>query len=301
MKKLIIILVAAISSLHLSAQAVHEFSVHTGGGLSTLRYQLSSGDYSGGFGGDFGIGYTYFSVKERAVKTGKVFQEHWGIHTGIGLGFYNAKAKLNNVKTVTANLDDGDAVFNKFDLHTILSGYNETQKAVFLNIPVMASFQIEQFYVMTGIKFGIPLNGKYNSKDATLTNLAYYPELNGWLPDPNNLEKAPKFRGLGEFKGKKYDGKIDLGVSTMLSLETGMKWSLNDNLVLYTGMYFDYGLNNVVKGGNKPFINYPLNNPENFTTNSVLSSYIDSSKSSTFTDKVNVMAVGIKLRLALEK
>jgi hypothetical protein len=296
MKKLIIILVAAISSLHLSAQAVHEISAHAGAGLSTLSYKLSHGNRSSGFGGDFGFGYTYIINSERAVETGTVSYINWGIHSGIGLGLYNAKAKLNNVKTVTANLNDGEAVFNKFDLETTLSNYNETQNTMFLNIPVMGLFQMEQFYVMGGFKFGIPLNGKYKSKDATLTNRANYPDLGKevWF-------ETQTFRGLGEFIGRNYDGKIDLGVSVILGLEAGMKWVIADNLSLYTGMYFDYGLNNVVKGDNKPFINYPTNDPENFTTNSVLSSYVDSGKSSTFTEKANVMAVGIKVRLALEK
>jgi len=85
----------------------------------------------------------------------------------------------------------------------------------------------------------------------------------------------------------------------MLALEAGMKWNIADNLSLYTGAFFDYGLNNVVKGGKQAFINYTAKDAENFTTNSVLSSYTDNSKSSTFTNKANMMAVGIKVRLAL--
>ena len=295
MKKLIItIALICAASGFLSAQAIHEFSAYAAGGLSTLRYQLSSGNGSGGFGGEFGAGYTYLQIRDGAVATGTVNHQSWGIHAGIGLGLYNAKAKLNNVKIVTANLNDGDVKFSNFDLHTTLSGYNENQTAMFLNIPVMAQFNISQFYVMGGIKAGIPLNGKYKSKDATLTNRAYYPELDNWA-------ETQEFRGLGTFRGKNYDGNIDLGVSVMLSLEAGMSWSINDNLFLYSGAYFDYGLNNVAKGDNMKFINYSASNPENFTANSVLSSYADDSKSTAFTDKVNTMAVGIKVRVAFRK
>jgi hypothetical protein len=295
-KKLIIIvtLIVAISSINVSAQNVHEFSVYGGGGLSTLNYKLSHGDRSAGFGGDFGVGYTFFRVNERGVETGKVFREYWGIHTGIGLGLYNAKSKLNNQEAITKGLDDGDVVFNKFDLHTTLSGYNETQNAIFLNIPVMAQFQIDQFYVMGGFKFGIPVSGKFKSKNATLTNKAYYIEAENWA-------NTQEFMGYGKFPGMNIDGNIDFGLSTMFALESGMKWRIGDNLSLYTGAYFDYGLNNVLKDGNLQFVNYDSKSPDKFTTNSVLSSYIDSSKSSTFTDKVNTMAVGIKIRIALEK
>jgi len=53
MKKIIILLFAALSSLSMSAQVAHEFSMNGGGGLSTLNYKLSSGKKSFGYGGDF--------------------------------------------------------------------------------------------------------------------------------------------------------------------------------------------------------------------------------------------------------
>ena len=295
MKRLIItiaILVAALSGLNLSAQTKHEFSVHAGGGLSTLSYQLSSGDRSGGFGGDFGAGYTWFRYKEHITSVGKVFREYWGIHTGIGLGFYNAKSKLNNEKIITSKLYDSEN--DLFDLHTTLSGYNETEKAIFLNIPVMAQFQMEPFYVNGGLKFGIPLNGKYKSKSAALTNYGYYPKY-------GNYAKTQTFAGYGEFTGRKNNGTIDLGVSTMLAFEAGMKWRIDEKHSLYTGAYFDYGLNNIAKGNHTPFVNYNPANAENFTINSVLTSYTDDSKPLTFTDKVKIMAIGIKVRVVLEK
>ena len=297
MKKITITLVTlfAAMSMQLSAQATHEFSAHVGGGLSTLSYLLSPGNRSGGFGGDFGFGYTYLINKEQVVETGTASNMIWGIHTGIGIGLYNSKAKFDNVKTITKGLNDGDATFGKFDLHTTLSNYNEIQNTMFLNIPVMAMYQMEQFYIMGGFKVGIPLSGKYKSKDPTLKNSAYYPDLDNWIDGTD----APKFMGLGTFSNKNYNGKLDLGVAVMLALEAGMKWNIADNLSLYTGAFFDYGLNNVVKGGKQAFINYTAKDAENFTTNSVLSSYTDNSKSSTFTNKANMMAVGIKVRLAL--
>jgi len=300
MKKLTITIVTlfAAMSMQLSAQEIkHEFSVHVGGGLSSLSYKLSEGDRSGGFGGDFGVGYTFLQVKERAVETGSVSYLNWGIHSGIGLGLYNAKANLDNTKTVIKDLDDGDDHFSAFDLRTTLSGYNETQKTMFLNIPVMGLFQLDKFYAMGGVKIGIPLNGKYSVKNPTLTNKAWYPEL-------QNEIDAPRFRGLGKFDDKSFDGTLDLGVAVMLSLEAGYKWSIADNISLYTGAYFDYGLNNVDKSNKKTFVNYTIekNNTADFTTNSVLASYSDSkNKSTTFTDKVNVMAVGIKVRVAMAK
>ena len=269
--RIIIIVILAIFQIPVIFAQPHEFSIYGGGGLSTLRYQLSSGDASGGYGGDFGVGYTYF-VNDR-----------WGVHVGAGLGLYNAKAKLDGLKIVTPNLADSDG--DRFDMHTTLAVYNETQNAMLLNIPVMVQFQPQQhqgFYAMGGIKTGVPLSSKHASKDAAFTNAGYYTGLGNWAT-------MQEFAGFGAFEGENFDGNYELGLSLMLSLEAGMKWRIGASLSLYTGAYFDYGLNNAAKNSHLPFVNYTADNPSGFTTNSVLSM---------FTDKISMMAVGIKVRLS---
>ena len=267
---------------NISAQT-HEFSAYLGGGLSTLRYKPSLGDRSGRMGADFGVGYTNLRSIERVTGTETIYRQQWGIHTGIGLSWYNAKANLNNVTAVTPDKRDSEG--DRFDLHTKLSGYNEKQNTLYLNIPAMALFQIDRYYAMGGFKFGIPLNRKYKSKDATLTNEAWYIDLENWA-------KNQTFAGYGTFGPKKFDGQLDLGVMVMLALEAGATWRVSSKLTLYTGVYFDYGLNNVAKGKQKDFINYDARNARDFTTNSVVSS---------FTDKVHMMAFGVKARIAMVK
>ena len=274
---LVIIQLFSYSVIQLFAQQqTHEISVYGGGGLSTLRYQLSSGDVSTGFGGDLGLGYTCF------------FDGQLGIHTGVGLGLYTAQARLADIKTVTSNLTDSEG--DRFDLHTTLTDYSERQNAMFLNIPVMLQFQTpmdrsqkQGFYAMGGIKTGIPLGAKYSSSDAALVNEAWYPEYDNWA-------LKQEFAGYGVFDGGKFDGSIDLGVSVMLSLEAGVKLRIGNELALYVGAYFDYGLNNTARTSNMPFINHTADNPSGFTANSVLS---------TFSDKTGIMAAGVKLRVAL--
>jgi hypothetical protein len=278
----VLVITATLNITVISAQSAHEFSIYGGSGLSTLRYQISPGESSGSMGADFGLGYTYFRGKEHVNDTEKVSREKWGIRTGIGLGWYNSNAKLDNEKITTKNLRDSEN--DLFDLHTTLSEYKETQKTMFLNIPVMALFQIDRYYVMGGIKAGIPLIGKYKSKDATLTNKAYYHDLDNWA-------ETQEFAGYGRFRNSS-DGKLELGISVMLAIEAGMKWRMSNSLWLYTGVYMDYGVNNTSKNSHLPLINYTSENPANFTTNSVLSS---------FTDKAKIMAVGIKVGLALRK
>jgi len=285
MKKLIIIiiLITAAGSLHVLAQrSVHEFSAYGGGGLSTLNYQLSSGGKNVGMGGDFGLGYTWCQSRERVTATGAIFRENWGIYTGVGLGMYNAKAKLDAQETLTKNLTDNEG--DQFEMLTSFEKYTEKQSAMFLNIPVMGQFQIRQYYVMGGVKLAIPVNPKYSSKNATLNNKAHYILYDNWA-------ETPEFQGYGPFKRKNFDGSLDLGTTLMLALEGGMKWRLTGDLSLFTGVYFDYGLGNSFKGGNKSFIKYDSDKPADFKANSVL--YV-------YTEKVNIMAAGIKLRLSFE-
>jgi len=289
MKKIIIIILfAALSSQYVSAQAEHEFSAWAGGGLSSLLYSPSKGSSNAGAGGEFGLGYTFFSGKSQAAETGKVVRAKWGIHSGIGLGLYGAKAGVDNETTVRENVPDSDNG-DLFDLHTTLTGYEETQHAMFLNIPVMALYQIEPYYIMAGFKFGIPLAGKFKPKEATYFNEAEYKQYGTWLSEQ-------EFAGLGTFRRKSPDGSLDLGTTVMLSLEGGYKWQINSRLMLYAGVYFDYGLNNSLKGGSqKPFINYnytPENPTGGFTNNSVMSA---------FNKKTNLMAAGVKVRLAFMK
>ena len=99
--------------------------------------------------------------------------------------------------------------------------------------------------------------------------------------------------GYGDFSEWKYKEKIDFNITVLLSIEAGAKWNLTDNLTLYTGAYFDYGVSNSLNKDYNKLINYKINHLDNveFTTNSALSA---------FTEKVNVMSVGIKVRLAMK-
>jgi len=286
MKKLIIItLFAAICSQYVSAQAEHEISAFAGGGLSSLLYSPTKGSSNAGAGGEFGVGYTFFLDNVQAAETGTVVRSRWGIYSGLGLGLYGAGAKVNKETTVRENIPDSDNG-DLFDLHTTLNDYKETQRAMFLNIPVMALYDLDPWYFMAGFKFGIPLTGKFKPKSASFTNEAEYKQYENWLYDQ-------EFAGLGTFRQKSPDGTVDLGFTAMLSLEAGYKYRINYQFDLYVGAYFDYGLNNTLKSSQMPFVNYnyTVENPSGgFTTNSAMSS---------FAEKTNIMAVGVKVRLAM--
>ena len=269
MKKIIITSFAALCSLFATAQTSHEFSINGGGGLSALNYKLSAGKKSPGGGGEFGVGYTF------------LFGKTAGIHVGANIALYNANATLDGVDVVTENLTDNEG--DRFNMHTTLNSYEESQKATFLNIPLMLQLQANKFYVMAGAKIGLPLSCKYEALNATITNKAYYPAYNNWLTEQ-------EFAGYGKFENVNATGKTKYGISAALALETGAKWNIGKTLAVYTGVYFDYGLNSIAKSDNA-FINYNRSNPAEFTVNSALAS----------SEKINVLAVGVKVRVALKK
>ena len=293
MKNIIIfitVLLAAICSGSISAQEIiHEYSVYGSGGLSSLRYELPLGSRNGGGGGEFGLGYTYMVHKERAVETGKIYQTLWGVHTGIGFGFYGAKATISDGSNSIVSEGHVDIDNDIFNLHTTLSGYSETQRAAMLIIPVMGQYHIDQYYVMGGFKFGFPIGGNFKSENATFTNQAYYPKYDIWL-------RTQQFAGYGSVPAPSRNDKYSFSMAMMFSLEGGMKWTINSNFTLYSGLYLDVGLNNIHKKDNLKLVEYTqkadVNTPAVFTTNSALSAH---------EEKVNLLAVGVKVRLAYTK
>ena len=252
-----------------SSQVSHEISLSGGGGLSAINYKLSSGKKNLGFGGEFGLGYSC------------IFIQKVGFYIGADLSFYNTNAKLDNIKVVTPNLIDNEK--DRFDMHTTLNKYKESLNAMFLNIPIMFHFQTgakHRFYAMAGVKVGIPISGKFKVSDATITNEAYYPDYDNWL-------KNQEIAGYGTYKNMTSKRKQEFNISAAIALEVGGKWKLSEKFALYTGAYFDYGLNNIAKNNGFVKVTYIESKPAEIKTNSALAA-----------GKINLVAAGVKVRLA---
>ncbi|MDR0660078.1 MAG: PorT family protein [Prevotellaceae bacterium] len=237
--------------------AQHEFHIEAGGGLSTLNYDVLFGDQKNGIAEEFGVGYSFF------------FSPNFGIRSGANLSYYHAKATLSNL------FDSYDAYDGEeyFEFRYKINHYEEKQHALYLNIPLMVQFQYgkkQMLYVAAGGKLGIPLLGKYKTTSNSFKTSGYYPSI--------NIEfEEPEFMGFGTFSDKHYKDDFDLHIIGMLSLEAGVKWQLSDKFYLYTGAYFDYGLNNVVKNNfNKALVKYNIDRPDCFRLNGIpTSNYTD--------------------------
>lgn len=282
MKRSIICFLAATLALGLTAQEQthHEVSIYGAGGLSTLRYDLSAGDYSSGFGGNFGVGYMYF------------FNPQWSLGTGVEISVYNSKADLPDFST-RYQTNDGT---RNFYFQSQFSGYEEKQRAVYANIPLMLQYQTKSkspFFIAAGGKIGFPMDASYNTSASSLVNSGYYPQFNLTLYNP-------AYMGFGTYYGEETSGDYDLETNYMASLELGKKFFFNQGLALYAGIYGDYGFNDLYKGvKNKQMLTYNTLSPTEFTHNSLFSSsYVKNGKTNEFIDNVHPWAAGIKLRLA---
>ncbi|MDR0560988.1 MAG: PorT family protein [Prevotellaceae bacterium] len=286
MKKVIIciiMLAGLLSCTALNAQSKHEFSIFAGGGLSGLRYAT---EYSGGkneYGGQIGLGYRYF------------FSSNLGFVTGAEVSLYRSRFSLNSDNFATSTMAV-DHDYDDFEFRSSISEYEETQNALFLQIPLMIQFQKgknHQFYIAAGGKIGIPVGGNYRSAVGSIENSGYYSE-------EDYEYTTQKFMGFGTFKDNSFTGDLKFKTAFFASVETGAKWKLKDGLSLYSGVYVDYGLNNICEeiSSAKQFVSYNRSSPRDFSINSVLNSqYAQNSFSQTFTDKIIPVSVGIKLSL----
>ena len=273
----------------LSAQSKHEFSANIGTGLSGLNSKLIVGEHNLKFGGFFGAGYRYF------------FSSKMGLTTGIEFGFLNSKSNLTsfNDRYMTRDMEG-----TEFEFRTTLSDHLEQQRVVMLQIPVMGTYKTNfkdkkyQFFASAGIKMGLPLTALY-STTVTMINSGYFA-----FEDYEYTRETDV--GFGTFSGRILNGKLDLGLSFMASTEFGVKWILNNRMPIYTGIYFDYGLNNIATGASvstgstptSPIVLYNSNNPTQKIVNSVINSHQGQRH---IAEKVSPLSVGITVRVTINK
>ena len=275
----------------------HEISIWGGGGISTFMYDLSLGDRTNGFGAIGGLGYNYF------------LNYNWSIGLGAEFSLLNAKMTL---PSYFDTYDAGHGVSNGDIYRFGFSGQSleQSQGGYYINIPLQVKYQLDVFknsdhklYAAIGPKIGIPLKTFYSTKgDVRVTgvelNVKGDPITSSWFgADNNDLIEL----GFGLFNYNEKDLALDFDLNIIAAAEVGMKWCFNNSWALYTGVFFDYGLNDLRKDKAQQLFAYqPFSKPAGYTPNSALSSqYVNAKGAKTnFTDKVNTMAFGIKLQLA---
>ncbi|MDR3094829.1 MAG: OmpA family protein [Bacteroidales bacterium] len=258
----------------------HEVSIYAGGGLSSLHYQ-SFGGQREGFGGQGGLGYTWF------------FREAWGVNINFGVSSYLSKMKLNDFRDYYPAVDiDG----YPFEFRTVVT-QKERHHALFFDIPLM--FQYVQpkpygWWFAVGGKASIPFYAKTKG-NASFTTSGYYEYENYEYFDP-------LMAGFGQFS-KAVNPSVSLKTSWTATLEGGWHFQLEENWRLYVGFYFDLGLNNIQKTKDRHIVTFDASNPAEYAPESVLTSRYTRTDGHTapYVDRLSQLAGGIKVRLAFSR
>jgi len=267
----------------------HEFSVYAGGGLSSLNYDVTFGEQRQNLGGHFGLGYHFF------------LSSNWAIGTGLEFGLYRANFEMNNLNFSFLTTDFEGV---EFEFRSIINNFEERQRALLLQIPLMLHFQTgnfyarQRFFMSAGGKIGIPIRGRY-SNTLPFNNVGYF-------PFENALYDTQTFMGFGHFPNRNHEQNLNLRTTFSLSAEAGMKWRLNDRNSLYIGLYVDYGLTNILRNQsqNPELLEFNTSEKMALAVNSIVHSQfteIGSNTTQNFTDNVNPIAFGIRVRMGINR
>jgi len=265
MKKQTIIALGFLFCSMLQAQEKQQYlHLTVGGGLHNLSYDLQNGTQSGRFGNTINAGYSYF------------FNQHWGIQSGLGLQWFNARSTVNYL-SATPQVDiDGET----FEFRANYNNWQEKQQALFLDIPLTLQYRHAlskriSLQGSAGGKISIPISSSFTSTGGSITTTGYYSRLNAELSD------LPEY-GFTTTTDS-YNGKLSLRPSYMAIADLGGLYTLSPKVDLYVGAYINYGVNNALKADTKEI--YQLDG----VYNGVLAS--------TQTTKITPISLGVKVGL----
>ena len=258
----------------ISISKAQEISVLSNIGFQGLNFTVSKGLNEIKIGGRVGVGYTYF------------IDNHFGIVTGAEVGIYRNSSTLEDQLFTSYEVDsENDA----FEYRIKTTGYEEQSHFYAGSIPLMFQYRTAgetQFYINGGCRIYIPFSQKTTITVKELKMSGYYADTNVVLEDMSNFG----FVTLKNWKGET-EPKLDIGFG--ISGEMGLSFNFSDRVRLYTGIYVDYGLNEMRKsnlGLDKPLINYNDKEYNKNAANGIL-------ETSTLVDKANLLGYGIQLRL----
>ncbi|MGM0934061.1 MAG: outer membrane beta-barrel protein [Bacteroidota bacterium] len=264
------------------AQSNNEVSFYLQGSFSELSYEALGEESELGNGFGVGAKYAYY------------FSDSWSLGAGAEFQYMEGSIFLPNVQGAYTTQDlEGDA----FEFRYSADSFSESQDVYFLNIPLQIQYEssgMTRFYAAAGVKAGLVVDSKYQSRTTSLETSGYYPQYNVELTEP-------EFAGFGEFdqvSNSKSD--LDLRTNFVAHLESGVKFMLENSRSLYMGLFLDYGLNDIKPDASGDrLIDYNNQNPTAFTFGSLLSSRRDINPLQDL-DEVRTLAFGLKIQYAFQ-
>jgi outer membrane protein OmpA-like peptidoglycan-associated protein len=306
MKKVIIAIVIVLCSASSFAQDSEQekwqenrdqFSIWGGGGLSSLHYSPAVGDYTPGLGFIAGLGYDRF------------LNYNWSVGLGAEFSLLQSKSKI---PIFSERYQVVDLAGYLFDVSVDGKDYAQKQSAYYINIPVQVKFQWDVWkhhkaYIGIGPKIGFPVKSTF-SADASLTTKGKLLYADG-NPMPGDLFENMPNHGFSTYRIDE-SGDLPLRLNVAASIEGGMKWDIRlfkQKFGLYTGLFLDYGLNDIRKDFDcKELVEktpniyaYTPGAPPAYTANSLLySKTTDNGAERLYAKRVNTLAFGVKITLS---
>lgn len=285
-QRIILLLLITLNTFSVLAQdqTKHEILISAAGGASALSYTPNIGDTKNKT--NYCLGISYFHNLNRL----------WSVGTGLEISSYNASYNLNTFSdSYIAN--DGT---QDFEFLTNGSNYHEKQSGTYLKIPIIGRISIPifkdvQLYSSAGIKIGIPIKSDYEVR-ALLHNSGHYS-----YPE-NVIYDSQEFMGFGFFNYKQSRQSLNLKPLLIGTIETGLRFKLNTNLSLLTGVYYEQSLSDLRKdNSDKHLIEFNNKSPKNFSINGVLSSqYKIDQQYHPITKNLRAKSLGVRIGLSIK-
>lgn len=226
--------------------------ISLGGGMSTLLYSPQAGDYRAGLGGNFGLGLTYYF---------EAWKEQFELGLGIEGAYYNAKTAIDNYIFRSAKVTN--TTEEPFYVVAGLTGYQERQYAMLLNVPIMLRYHFKakttNLFAGAGIKIGMPLKDGYKALQGGISARGYFdpPREGNNFPGYSNPPEWGFTNDNSGYSVQSLDkSRILTGTSAMLALEFGAWWTIAKNAMLYAALFADIGLNNMKRSSTASFVGY---------------------------------------------
>lgn len=211
----------------------NEISVEISGGLSTMYYSHTGGNYDPMAGTSGAVNYV------------RHFNNNWGFGVGAGVRLYQSRIRFDSYEdqyTTTAISVSGiSEQTNNLQFSYKYTDFEDRQQALYLTIPIFAQYQHEiGFYTRFGVQVGVPLSGGSRIHYSELKTKGYFPFENA---EYDNLPQ----HGFGTYKDGETDVTMSYRMNTSLMAEVGWNWDWNNQYVLYLGVTGEYGFNNMFK------------------------------------------------------
>lgn len=198
-----------------------------GTGFHNLKYDLQNGTHENSMGYTFNLGYNYF------------FSKNWGFGVGLGLESFESKATLNYQTSHISTDTDGES----FEFRTQYTDWHEKQSILLLDMPISFIYQKEmseklKFQFSIGPKVAFAAQSNYKTTGGTIETTGYYPQYNVVLSGmpQHNFTTSTSFP------------KSRISINPVVSAfgNLGGLYKLSKSMDLYAGVYFDYGLTNMI-------------------------------------------------------